>query len=128
MKRLTATLCLTIAVLLGGVWWYEPPDFTKGYRAYNGGDYATALRNFRPLAERGDAGAQYYLALMYSLGKGVKEDRVYAHMWGSLAFSNGSGNNAKKLRDLDAELMTPSQIEKAERLARECVRKKYKDC
>ena len=44
MKRLTAILCLTIAVLLGnaGVSWSA--DFQKGLTAYKSGDYATALQ------------------------------------------------------------------------------------
>ena len=33
-----------------------------------------------------------------------------------------------KLRDIAAEDMTPSQLEKAQDLARECVRKNYKGC
>jgi len=55
MKRLTATLCLTIAVLLGsaGVSWSA--DLQKGLDAYNKKDYATALREWKPLAEQGDA-------------------------------------------------------------------------
>ena len=43
MKRLTATICLTIAVLLGsaGVSWSA--DFQKGYTAYESGGYGNAL-------------------------------------------------------------------------------------
>ena len=42
MKNLTATICLTIAVLLGsaGVSWSA--DFQKGYTAYESG-YGTSL-------------------------------------------------------------------------------------
>ena len=55
MRKLTATLCLTIAVLLGrmGVSWRA--DFQKGLTATQSGDYATTLRQFQPLAEQGDA-------------------------------------------------------------------------
>jgi hypothetical protein len=52
---------------------------------------------------------------------------VYAHMWGNIASSNGNENGGK-LRDTVAKQMTPSQLEKAQDLARECVRKKYKGC
>jgi TPR repeat protein len=34
------------------------------------GDYATALKEFRPLAEQGLAEAQYNLAAMYVVGEG----------------------------------------------------------
>ena len=78
-------------------------------------------------AEQGYADAQYNLGLMYGLGQGVKKDYVYAHMWGNIAASNGS-ENGDKLRDAVAKLMTAPQIEKAQELARECVRKEYKGC
>ena len=44
MKKLTAMLCLTIAVLLGsaGVSWSA--DFQRGMDAWKSGDFATALR------------------------------------------------------------------------------------
>ena len=52
---------------------------------------------------------------------------VYAHMWWNIAASKGNENAAKN-RDMVAEKMTPSQLEKAQDLARECVKKNYKDC
>ena len=45
-------------------------------------------------------------------------------MWGNIAASNGSENGGK-FRDAVAKKMTATQIEKAQDLARECVRKKY---
>jgi TPR repeat protein len=39
--------------------------------AYENGDYATALDELKPLAELGEADAQYYLSGMYHNGKGV---------------------------------------------------------
>jgi len=71
MKRLTATICLTFALLLGSAGVSESADFQKGLTAYQSGDFATALREWKPLAQQGDAGAQYYLGLMYAQGKGV---------------------------------------------------------
>ena len=44
MKKLTAILCLTIAVLLGSVGVSESDGFDRGERAYKNGDYATAMR------------------------------------------------------------------------------------
>ena len=68
MRNLTATLCLAIALLLGsaGVSWSQ--DFGKGLAAYRSGDYATALREFRPLAEQGDANVQFQIGWMYYKG------------------------------------------------------------
>ena len=78
-------------------------------------------------AEQGNADAQYNLGVMYGLGNGVIQDSVYAHMWANLAASNGSKKGGE-MRDFTAERMTPAQVAEAQRLARECVRKKYKGC
>ena len=47
--------------------------------------------------------------------------------WWKLAASSGD-KNATKNRDIVAKEMTPSQLETAQKLARECFRKKYKGC
>ena len=74
MRNLTATICLTITVLLGsaGVSWSV--DFQKGLAAVQRGDFATALREWTPLAEQGYATAQYNLGVMYDNGEGVPQD------------------------------------------------------
>lgn len=102
-------------------------DFQKGLNAYYIEDFATAVREWTPLAEQGDARAQYNLGVMYGLGNGVVKDSVYAHMWTNIASANGDENGGK-VRDLVAEKMTPSQLEKAQDLARECVAKNYIGC
>ncbi len=53
--------------------------------AYESGDYATTLRLFQPLAERGDAAAQYGLGVMYRNGQGVPQDDAEAVKWYRLA-------------------------------------------
>ncbi|RTZ65554.1 MAG: sel1 repeat family protein, partial [Gammaproteobacteria bacterium] len=45
----------------------------------------------------------------------------------NIAASNGHEEGGK-LRDAVAKEMTATQIEKAQDLARECIRKKYKGC
>ena len=79
------------------------------------------------LAEEGSAKAQYKLALMYEKGEGFLQDFVYAHMWANLSVNNGY-TDAKSLRDELANKMTPSQMEKAQDLARECLKKNYQGC
>lgn len=44
-------------------------------------DYATALKEFRPPAARGDAEAQYRLGRMYEFGRGVAADMPQAMVW-----------------------------------------------
>jgi len=91
MRNLTATLCLTIAVLLGsaGVGWSA--DFQKGKTAYESRDYATALREWKPLAKQGDARAQYNLGRMYANGQGVPQNYKIAVKWWKLAAEQGNG-------------------------------------
>jgi uncharacterized protein len=81
-------------------------------------DYATALRLIRPLAEQGDASAQYNLGVFYDNGLGVPQDHVRALMWLNLSAAQGK-EGAATFRDLVARLMTPTQIAEAQKLARE---------
>jgi TPR repeat protein len=90
-------------------------------------DYNEAARWYREAADQGNATAQYNLARMYGLGQGVSQNYVYSHMWLSLAVANGNGFEiAAKTREALEKLMTPSQIEEAQRLAREWKPKKSK--
>ena len=52
----------------------ENAEFAKGVRAYEEGDYASALLEFRQLAEKGYAPAQHDLGVMYAKGGGVPQD------------------------------------------------------
>ena len=186
MKRLLilAALVLGLAMPAFG------QDFDAGLAAYTRGDFVTALREWTPLAEQGDADAQYKLGVMYASGRGVPQDDaqavawyrraaeqeharaqynlgvmyddgrgvpqddaqavawyrraaeqdvaeaqfnlgfmydngrgvaqnyVQAHMWWNLAAAQGI-ETARKGRDIVAERMTPADISKAQRLARE---------
>ena len=106
-------------------------QFFLGYMYGNGEGVAqddkTAVKWWTLAAEQGNAFAQYNLGLMYDEGKGVLQDYVRAHMWWNIAASNGIESAAKN-RGIVAKKMTPAQIAEAQKLARECVRKKYKDC
>jgi TPR repeat protein/S1-C subfamily serine protease len=53
----------------------------EGLAAYERGDYDTAFREFLPLAEQGDAHAQYNLGIMYDEGRGVRQDYSEAVKW-----------------------------------------------
>jgi hypothetical protein len=64
-------------------------DFDKGLAAYVAGDYETALKEWRPLAEKGRAGAQYFLAQSYYYGNGVPKDSKEAFKWFGLASEQG---------------------------------------
>ena len=65
-------------------------DFQKGVTAYNKKDYATALREWKPLAKQGNFSAQYLLGVMYRKGQGVPQDYKTAVKWYSLAAKQGN--------------------------------------
>ncbi|HZT37342.1 MAG TPA: tetratricopeptide repeat protein [Bryobacteraceae bacterium] len=56
-------------------------DFAAGLRAYDSHDYATALKEWRPIAEQGDMAAQFNLGLLYYDGLGVPQDFQEARRW-----------------------------------------------
>ena len=53
------------------------------------GDYAKALRLIRPLANDGDAAAQFNLGVMYLAGHGVQQDDAAAALWFRKAADQG---------------------------------------
>ena len=55
--------------------------FEDASAAYEQGDYATAHRLIKPLAEQGYAKAQYNLGVLYNKGIGVPQDYTEAMKW-----------------------------------------------
>ncbi len=64
-------------------------DFRKGWVAYNRGDYTTAMSEWKPLAEQGNADAQHSVGLLYGKGRGVPENNKTAAKWHRLAAEQG---------------------------------------
>ena len=64
-------------------------DIQAGAKAYNLGDYANALKNWRPLAEKGNRQAQHHMGLMYAQGLGVSQDHAKATQWFRKAAQGG---------------------------------------
>ena len=60
-------------------------NFQKGLDAYKRGDYQSALREWRTLAEKGDVIAQYNVGSMYRRGDGVPQDYKTAVKWYTFA-------------------------------------------
>ena len=84
-------------------------------------DYKEAVKWYRKSAEQGDSSAQYNLGNMYVRGQGVIQDYVMAHMYWNIAAVSGR-KDAIHNRGIVEKDMTPSQIEKAQNLAREWMR------
>ena len=87
MKKLPLTFLIILFTLTSNVVWSA--DYNKGLTAYDSGDYATALREWKPLAEQGDVDAQFDLGWMYDMGYGVPEDDKHAVKWYTLAAEQG---------------------------------------
>ncbi len=62
---------IPLALLLGAVT-VGAADYEAGIKAYQQGQHGKAFRQFQPLAEKGHAGAQLHLGMMYSKGWGTK--------------------------------------------------------
>ena len=97
MRKLTAALCLTFAVLFRSVGVSASATFEKGLTAFKSGDYETALREWKPLAEQGHAKSQYNLGVMYRDGQGVTKDYKTAVEWFRLAAKQGHALSQGKL-------------------------------
>ena len=86
-----ATLLAMLAVATA-----QAGPFEDGHAAYLRGDIDTALSIWTPLAEQGNAEAQYMLGLIYFNGRYVPKDNAVAAHW--LELSAAQGNT-------DAELL-----------------------
>ena len=71
--------------------------------AYRRGDYATALKLIRPLAEQGNVAAEYNLATMYYNGEGTRRDYAQAMMWFRRAADRGDVDSERYLGFMNAE-------------------------
>ncbi len=73
---------LVSAVLLSA-WqiWPALAGLEEGVAAYKAGHYGVALKEWRALAESGNAKAQYNVGILYEKGLGVPKDTRQAYVW-----------------------------------------------
>ena len=90
MRALRTAVVLVLALALPAP--VLAADLQAGAEAYDRGDYATALIEFRPLAEQGNANAQHALGVMYSKGRGVPQNHAEAVKWWRLAAEQGKAD------------------------------------
>jgi len=96
MQRSSAALILIISLLVAGPAIAEP--FEDATKAYYRGDYETAHRLIKPLAEQGLPEAQFNLGLMYDKGQGVPQDYAEAVKWYHKAAEQGNAKAVKWYR------------------------------
>lgn len=83
---------LLLAIVLSGCSQHKVASgsgFEAGVAAYRRGDYETALKELRPLAEQGNAAAQSDLGVMYEKGQAVPQDYKEAAQWYRKAADQG---------------------------------------
>lgn len=100
-SALAALLMLTIAAPSAQA------DGVAGLKAYEAGDYATALQEFMPLAQAGQASAQAAIGQMYLDGHGVPQDLAQAAIWLEKA---ASGGNARARAQIGALYATGTGV------------------
>ena len=72
-------------------------DYKAGEDANKRGDYATAVHEWQPLAEQGDANAQINLGTLYENGQGVSKDYQQALFWFRQAAKRGNAMALTKI-------------------------------
>jgi TPR repeat protein len=115
-----AAQILGIAGAIAGPW-------EDGMASYNRGDYAPAIRLFRPLAEQGNAKAQSVLGVMYRRGQGVARSSVRAFIWFSRAAARGDARAKAELREV-SQTMTAEELSHAREMAQACEASNYRQC
>ena len=81
-------LMLALAIVLPAAYAFGA-DFRTGHEAFKRSDYARAMEILRPHAERGHAGAQFLVGVMYAEGRGVSTDSAEAVKWFRMSAERG---------------------------------------
>jgi peptidoglycan hydrolase-like protein with peptidoglycan-binding domain len=117
-SRRQQMLLVAVAALMIGLGGNARADYSDGQSAFERQDYSTALYELEPLAVQGDGRAQYLVGIIHRDGLGVPQDYVTAYAWLHVAAARGQPQ-AASARDGMSWRLTPSEIDEAQRLARE---------
>lgn len=113
MRNANRISCVVLMLLIGfaGI---ARADFQAGEDAYLREDFVTALAEWRPLAEQGNAEAQNMLGFMYRYGQGVPQDFEQARVWYRRAADQGNATAQNNLGALYRQgLGVPQDYEEA---------------
>ena len=78
------------------------PDFAAAKRAYDTSEFVDAARLARPLAERGNPGAQFLMGQLLFFGLGMERDDARAAQWYAMAAQAGNTEAQYRLGYLHA--------------------------
>jgi len=87
LKLLPITISLLVATIIAEA--STQAEFNEAYDAAQAGDYKRAIALWTPLAEKGEASAQYTLGWMFESGQGVKKNYQQAEFWYTKAAKQG---------------------------------------
>jgi hypothetical protein len=79
---------------------------------YQNGEYGEAMRQYLPLAKKGDSFSQYRVSYMYLEGQGTETDLIESFAWASLAAQNRD-KQLIEYRDKVGSLVPEKQHRKA---------------
>jgi uncharacterized protein len=99
MKKLIGAWAVVATLTLGSAT-VVLADFKAGLKAYESGNYATALREWKLSAEQGNVSSQFKLGVMYDEGQGVTQDYVEAVKWYSKAAKQGDAKAQYSLGEM----------------------------
>ena len=102
IRSFFSILLLGISLMMVSVLSFSA-DYQKGLDAYNHGDFQAALREWRPLAEQGDANAQWELGFMYRFGLGVAENHTEAVKWYRKSAEQGDEWSQNRLKQMGVD-------------------------
>ena len=100
MKNWPGITAITLATLLSSGALAGPME--DAGKAYQRGDYATAMKLIRPLAEQGNVSAEYNLGTMYYNGEGTRRDYAEAMKWYRMAAERGDVESARRVGFMNA--------------------------
>lgn len=104
MKHLARLIFIAfVAIMLGVAGGCAGPKYQKGMKNYNPDDPAAAVRQLKPLAEGGNADAQFNLGSLYYQGWGLPQDYQEAIKWFSKSADQGHSAAQVNLGALYAE-------------------------
>jgi len=105
MRHCAFAVSLLLVLVAPPAW----ASFADGQARFQGGDYKGALAQWLPLAEEGDARAQYSVGILYEQGLGMAQDLNQAFAWYGRASAQGYGPATAALRALQPRMAAPPQ-------------------
>ncbi|PIG92355.1 tetratricopeptide repeat protein [Gloeocapsopsis sp. IPPAS B-1203] len=90
------------------------PNLAEGIAAFQAGDYTTAVKILKPIADCGEAEAQCIIANIYHLGLGLERNILEAVKWYKKAAEQGYGLASNNLAGIFLSGDNGIEVDRAE--------------